>query len=269
MISGGGVVTVPSALTSWVTAMSKPPASAHRNGRFMTRCHTSSMVTHSHGYTRVAHAGTGASTGSGNFGWGHSETGCIAFPRAAIWSVVFMVLLPFWLGLQGHGVTAGRICAARSGQKCSIDRFQRSTRTCVPLSQAPYHQPSGAPASQTCSALATFAAPSRARPGYSSRRSAMYARPGSGRSITTARTAARARTTRLVVVVIGATSRSAPRHRSHVYRTRGATPCGIAPLTCGDAGGRYWDRTSDLFLSLIHISEPTRLGMISYAVFCL
>ena len=26
---------------------------------------------------------------------------------------------------------------------------------------------------------------------------------------------------------------------------------------------------SDLDLSLIHISEPTRLGMISYAVFCL
>src|SRR5450756_2943679 len=25
----------------------------------------------------------------------------------------------------------------------------------------------------------------------------------------------------------------------------------------------------DIFLSLIHISEPTRLGMISYAVFCL
>src|SRR5450756_2903466 len=25
----------------------------------------------------------------------------------------------------------------------------------------------------------------------------------------------------------------------------------------------------DLYLSLIHISEPTRLGMISYAVFCL
>src|SRR5665647_1653484 len=36
-------------------------------------------------------------------------------------------------------------------------------------------------------------------------------------------------------------------YRSHVYRTRGATPCGIAPLTCDDAGGRYWDRTSDLF----------------------
>ena len=28
-------------------------------------------------------------------------------------------------------------------------------------------------------------------------------------------------------------------------------------------------KTLDLGLSLIHISEPTRLGMISYAVFCL
>ena len=28
-------------------------------------------------------------------------------------------------------------------------------------------------------------------------------------------------------------------------------------------------RRAKLFLSLIHISEPTRLGMISYAVFCL
>ena len=30
-----------------------------------------------------------------------------------------------------------------------------------------------------------------------------------------------------------------------------------------------WDIDTALFLSLIHISEPTRLGMISYAVFCL
>src|SRR5659263_145784 len=29
------------------------------------------------------------------------------------------------------------------------------------------------------------------------------------------------------------------------------------------------ERWKELFLSLIHISEPTRLGMISYAVFCL
>src|SRR5450756_1760058 len=28
-------------------------------------------------------------------------------------------------------------------------------------------------------------------------------------------------------------------------------------------------KTAALYLSLIHISEPTRLGMISYAVFCL
>src|SRR5450756_1755088 len=30
-----------------------------------------------------------------------------------------------------------------------------------------------------------------------------------------------------------------------------------------------WERASVQSLSLIHISEPTRLGMISYAVFCL
>ena len=29
------------------------------------------------------------------------------------------------------------------------------------------------------------------------------------------------------------------------------------------------DEMNDVDLSLIHISEPTRLGMISYAVFCL
>src|SRR5665648_1241098 len=43
---------------------------------------------------------------------------------------------------------------------------------------------------------------------------------------------------------------------------------GLIKVLCKDCisnGGtrRYWD------LSLIHISEPTRLGMISYAVFCL
>src|SRR5450756_1649713 len=36
---------------------------------------------------------------------------------------------------------------------------------------------------------------------------------------------------------------------------------------CEDA--RLEDRAHFEFLSLIHISEPTRLGMISYAVFCL
>src|SRR5428012_418 len=30
-----------------------------------------------------------------------------------------------------------------------------------------------------------------------------------------------------------------------------------------------WKKLQELNLSLIHISEPTRLGMISYAVFCL
>src|SRR5665648_1104866 len=34
-------------------------------------------------------------------------------------------------------------------------------------------------------------------------------------------------------------------------------------------GADYIDESEVLTLSLIHISEPTRLGMISYAVFCL
>src|SRR5450759_5313123 len=37
----------------------------------------------------------------------------------------------------------------------------------------------------------------------------------------------------------------------------------LAPVTEGEG------REDGLHLSLIHISEPTRLGMISYAVFCL
>src|SRR5450756_2233821 len=32
---------------------------------------------------------------------------------------------------------------------------------------------------------------------------------------------------------------------------------------------KYQEDYANAFLSLIHISEPTRLGMISYAVFCL
>src|SRR5450756_3254125 len=39
-----------------------------------------------------------------------------------------------------------------------------------------------------------------------------------------------------------------------------------APALVRDTLG---DVVSVMFLSLIHISEPTRLGMISYAVFCL
>src|SRR5665648_1190992 len=37
----------------------------------------------------------------------------------------------------------------------------------------------------------------------------------------------------------------------------------------GDSDFYKWINTTALNLSLIHISEPTRLGMISYAVFCL
>ena len=36
-----------------------------------------------------------------------------------------------------------------------------------------------------------------------------------------------------------------------------------------DAGGAAHGHDQIYDLSLIHISEPTRLGMISYAVFCL
>ena len=36
-----------------------------------------------------------------------------------------------------------------------------------------------------------------------------------------------------------------------------------------DLGIKKGDKVAVLDLSLIHISEPTRLGMISYAVFCL
>src|SRR5450756_2212143 len=38
---------------------------------------------------------------------------------------------------------------------------------------------------------------------------------------------------------------------------------GVAEIVCGTL------ILTGFFLSLIHISEPTRLGMISYAVFCL
>src|SRR5450759_5747163 len=39
------------------------------------------------------------------------------------------------------------------------------------------------------------------------------------------------------------------------------------PWETGAPGNTYWYHASQS-LSLIHISEPTRLGMISYAVFC-
>src|SRR5450759_1570954 len=62
---------------------------------------------------------------------------------------------------------------------------------------------------------------------------------------------------------VGAAKRPAAqvRIRGAVSRRHGALPQG-AP---GAGGGR----PAELPLSLIHISEPTRLGMISYAVFCL
>src|SRR5450756_3191947 len=47
---------------------------------------------------------------------------------------------------------------------------------------------------------------------------------------------------------------------------------GFPLLSGGPVRYRFWSvwglSTSEIALSLIHISEPTRLGMISYAVFC-
>src|SRR5450756_1804220 len=47
-------------------------------------------------------------------------------------------------------------------------------------------------------------------------------------------------------------------------------PLGYTLAHEGDWGGGFANPLGQpVFLSLIHISEPTRLGMISYAVFCL
>ena len=44
----------------------------------------------------------------------------------------------------------------------------------------------------------------------------------------------------------------------------------LIPVEWNAETGRYEElRGVEVELSLIHISEPTRLGMISYAVFCL
>ena len=49
-----------------------------------------------------------------------------------------------------------------------------------------------------------------------------------------------------------------------------ATTAKVAVITGKAVGVAYTAlANADLTLSLIHISEPTRLGMISYAVFCL
>src|SRR5450759_191771 len=63
-----------------------------------------------------------------------------------------------------------------------------------------------------------------------------------------------------------------------LYGSQGRTGPGAHPTRAGvacfgrdGAAGRSTEgrRFGDTELSLIHISEPTRLGMISYAVFCL
>src|SRR5450756_1732687 len=46
---------------------------------------------------------------------------------------------------------------------------------------------------------------------------------------------------------------------------RASSELGILYLTIFSFSSENWSRPA---LSLIHISEPTRLGMISYAVFC-
>src|SRR5665648_1202084 len=69
------------------------------------------------------------------------------------------------------------------------------------------------------------------------------------------------------------------RREDHLVSTP-AAPHGDEPPTAGPEyarrlqtlSGARWKRVLDVqapYLSLIHISEPTRLGMISYAVFCL
>src|SRR5659263_729744 len=77
---------------------------------------------------------------------------------------------------------------------------------------------------------------------------------------------------------IPARCRVAPPRRRSCQDRRATSPVN-APAVGGrstdNAGGiqapagRAPNRRADSDLSLIHISEPTRLGMISYAVFCL
>src|SRR5665648_1152638 len=57
----------------------------------------------------------------------------------------------------------------------------------------------------------------------------------------------------------------------HGVRTAAAAGARVVVLTngCGGLDPSWTPGTAVLILSLIHISEPTRLGMISYAVFCL
>src|SRR5450756_2862727 len=54
----------------------------------------------------------------------------------------------------------------------------------------------------------------------------------------------------------------------HAVCPWGSRRCGLSVLV-GDDPQLRTQRCRGLGLSLIHISEPTRLGMISYAVFCL
>src|SRR5450756_585638 len=62
-----------------------------------------------------------------------------------------------------------------------------------------------------------------------------------------------------------AVTQSAPVASTAVASTQGANRAGDG----ASLRPRRGDRPVRISLSLIHISEPTRLGMISYAVFCL
>src|SRR5450756_3093528 len=81
----------------------------------------------------------------------------------------------------------------------------------------------------------------------------------------------------------GLQSTGFPSQRDHIPRRPDVCPDGMqsmrnavlrAGLPYSGTGQEYHNRSCglpqrEMHLSLIHISEPTRLGMISYAVFCL
>src|SRR5450759_419596 len=59
--------------------------------------------------------------------------------------------------------------------------------------------------------------------------------------------------------------------RKSLFNALGSTKRTDPYVVCLLLKGYRWESSNEsgLELSLIHISEPTRLGMISYAVFCL